>query len=186
MRIASLDHVVLTVADPVATLAFYERLGMRREVFEDGRQALHFGHQKINLHRAGAEIAPNARNAVAGSGDLCFLIEGELDEVERLLESRGSPSSSGRSSRRARRGRCGRSTCATRTGTWSSSPSRSQPPSGARVSSPSTRRQIPSGFSSRSSGGSTAAGAFCHATGRRKRRIAVIPTDVCAGAEVAG
>ena len=44
----------------------------------------------------------------------------------------------------------------------------------------------PSGFSSRSSGGSTAAGAFCHATGRRKRRIAVIPTDVCAGADVAG
>ena len=89
MRIASLDHVVLTVADPVATLAFYERLGMRREVLEDGRQALHFGHQKINLHRAGAEIAPNARNAVPGSGDLCFLIEGELDEVERLLESAG-------------------------------------------------------------------------------------------------
>ncbi len=89
MRIASLDHLVLTVADPVATLAFYERLGMRREVFEDGRQALHFGHQKINLHRAGAEIAPYARNAVAGSGDLCFLIEGELDEVERLLEAAG-------------------------------------------------------------------------------------------------
>ena len=47
-----------------------------------------------------------------------------------------------------------------------------------RASGIATRRQIPSGFSSRSSGGSTAAGAFCHATGRRKRRIAVIPTEV--------
>ena len=45
---------------------------------------------------------------------------------------------------------------------------------------------MPSGFASRSSGGRTAAGAFCQATGRRKRRIAVIPTEVCAGADVAG
>jgi hypothetical protein len=61
-----------------------------------------------------------------------------------------------------------------------------QEASGSRVSSPSTRRQIPSGFSSRSSGGRVTAGAFCHATGRRKRRIAVMPTDVWAGADVAG
>ena len=63
---------------------------------------------------------------------------------------------------------------------------RPQPPTGSRVSSPSTRRQIPSGLASCSSSGSTAAGAFCHTSGRRKRRIAVMPTDVWAGAEVAG
>ena len=33
MRIASLDHLVLTVADIDATLAFYERLGMHGETF---------------------------------------------------------------------------------------------------------------------------------------------------------
>jgi hypothetical protein len=54
------------------------------------------------------------------------------------------------------------------------------------VSSPSTRRQIPSGLSSRSSGGSSSAGAFWNAIGRSQRRIAVMPTDVCAGAVVAG
>src|SRR6187200_2898210 len=55
MRIAIIDHLVLTVADPEATASFYERLGMRRETFGEGRLALHFGAQKLNLHRAGAE-----------------------------------------------------------------------------------------------------------------------------------
>ena len=55
MRIAGLDHLVLTVADPDATVAFYERLGMRREVFGDGRLALHFGSQKINPARPGRQ-----------------------------------------------------------------------------------------------------------------------------------
>jgi len=89
MRIASLDHLVLTVADPDATVAFYERLGMRREAFEGGRVALRFGRQKINLHRAGAEIAPHARRPTPGSGDVCVLVEGPLDAVERELAAAG-------------------------------------------------------------------------------------------------
>jgi catechol 2,3-dioxygenase-like lactoylglutathione lyase family enzyme len=89
MRIASLDHLVLTVADPDATVAFYERLGMLREAFEGGRVALRFGRQKINLHRAGAEIAPHARRPTPGSGDVCLLVEGPLDAVERELAAAG-------------------------------------------------------------------------------------------------
>jgi catechol 2,3-dioxygenase-like lactoylglutathione lyase family enzyme len=89
MRIASLDHLVLTVADPDATVAFYERLGMLREAFEGGRVALRFGRQKINLHRAGAEIAPHARRPTPGSGDVCVLVEGPLDAVERELAAAG-------------------------------------------------------------------------------------------------
>src|ERR687889_2332634 len=57
MNIRGFDHVVLTVADPEATVAFYERLGMRRETFGEGRLALRFGEQKINLHTAGGGIA---------------------------------------------------------------------------------------------------------------------------------
>jgi len=89
MRIASLDHLVLTVADPDATVAFYERLGMLREAFEGGRVALRFGRQKINLHRAGAEIAPHARRPTPGSGDVCVFVEGPLDAVERELAAAG-------------------------------------------------------------------------------------------------
>jgi catechol 2,3-dioxygenase-like lactoylglutathione lyase family enzyme len=62
---------------------------MLREVFEGGRVALRFGRQKINLHRAGAEIAPHARRPTPGSGDVCLLVEGPLDAVERELAAAG-------------------------------------------------------------------------------------------------
>jgi catechol 2,3-dioxygenase-like lactoylglutathione lyase family enzyme len=85
VRIVGLDHLVLTVADADATVAFYERLGMRREVFGGGRLALRFGRQKLNLHRAGAEIALHADRPTPGSGDICLLVEGPLEDVEREL-----------------------------------------------------------------------------------------------------
>jgi len=89
MRIASLDHLVLTVADIGTTVAFYERLGMRAETFGEGRIALRFGSQKINLHQVGAEFQPHAVRPVAGSGDLCFLVDGSLDEVAQVLADGG-------------------------------------------------------------------------------------------------
>jgi catechol 2,3-dioxygenase-like lactoylglutathione lyase family enzyme len=89
MRIASLDHLVLTVADIDATVAFYESLGMRGETFGDGRRALRFGEQKINLHAAGAEFEPHALRPATGSADLCFLIEGSLGDAARALAEAG-------------------------------------------------------------------------------------------------
>ena len=72
--VASVDHVVLTVADVARTIDFYVRvLGMRELTFGEGRKALAFGTQKINLHLAGAEWKPHARAPVPGSADLCFL-----------------------------------------------------------------------------------------------------------------
>ncbi len=89
MGIVALDHLVLTVADIDRTVAFYERLGMRRETFGAGRIALRFGDQKINLHAAGAEFEPYARHPVPGSADLCFLVDDPLAEVERVLAAAG-------------------------------------------------------------------------------------------------
>ncbi|MEJ7788217.1 MAG: hypothetical protein WKF96_25745 [Solirubrobacteraceae bacterium] len=37
MQITRLDHLVLTVADPAATVDFYVKRGMRAETFQDGR-----------------------------------------------------------------------------------------------------------------------------------------------------
>jgi catechol 2,3-dioxygenase-like lactoylglutathione lyase family enzyme len=91
VRIASLDHLVLTVADVEATVPFYEALGLRRETFGDGRVALRFGDQKLNLHEAGAEIAPHAARPAPGSADLCFLVDGGLDEVAAALAAAGIP-----------------------------------------------------------------------------------------------
>jgi catechol 2,3-dioxygenase-like lactoylglutathione lyase family enzyme len=73
------------------TVAFYEQLGMRRETFGDGRLALRFGVQKLNLHHAGAEISPHAEHPTPGSADLCFLVEGRLDEVVDELATLGIP-----------------------------------------------------------------------------------------------
>jgi catechol 2,3-dioxygenase-like lactoylglutathione lyase family enzyme len=89
VQIRRLDHFVLTVADPEATVAFYERLGKERVDFDDGRLALRFGDQKINLHQAGRPIQPHARRPTPGSADVCLLVAGTLDEVERELERAG-------------------------------------------------------------------------------------------------
>ena len=78
VKVSGLDHLVLTVADLSATVAFYtDVLGMETQRFRatDGsnRWALRFGAQKINLHQAGHEFEPKARLATPGSADLCFL-----------------------------------------------------------------------------------------------------------------
>jgi catechol 2,3-dioxygenase-like lactoylglutathione lyase family enzyme len=76
-----LDHIVLTVANIHATTDFYtEVLGMDIVTFE-GRTALRFGDQKINLHQRGHEFSPRAAHPMAGSGDLCFITLTPLEEV---------------------------------------------------------------------------------------------------------
>jgi catechol 2,3-dioxygenase-like lactoylglutathione lyase family enzyme len=89
LAISALDHLVLTVADIEGTVRFYERLGMRREVFGEGRVALRFGRQKINLHQAGAEIEPHARHPQPGSADLCLLIDDEIEDAADRLRRAG-------------------------------------------------------------------------------------------------
>jgi catechol 2,3-dioxygenase-like lactoylglutathione lyase family enzyme len=84
MKVTSLDHLVLTVADLDKTVAFYcDVLGMTREDFKpaDGsvRTALKFGDQKINLHVSGGEFDPKAQAPTPGSADLCFLSDTLLD-----------------------------------------------------------------------------------------------------------
>jgi len=61
MKIESIDHIALTVADIDRTCAFYAKvLGMRATTFGGGRRALIFGAQKINLHQQGKEFEPKA------------------------------------------------------------------------------------------------------------------------------
>lgn len=88
--IASLDHLVLTVADMEATLRFYQGvLGMEVVTFGSGRQALRFGAQKINLHRQGQEFEPKAKHVQPGSADLCLIAAVTLAEVARRLGAAG-------------------------------------------------------------------------------------------------
>jgi phosphinothricin acetyltransferase len=90
--IRSLDHLVLTVADLQATLHFYGKiLGLQVRSFGEGRFALHFGAQKINLHPVGGGLMPVAKVPQAGSADLCFLIRGTLEDQIDALELAGIP-----------------------------------------------------------------------------------------------
>src|SRR5436190_1509949 len=77
-----LDHLVLTVANIAVTCDFYARvMGMSIETFGNGRKALKFGHQKINLHEAGKEFEPKAVRPTPGSGDLCFITATPIADV---------------------------------------------------------------------------------------------------------
>jgi len=89
--IRSLDHLVLTVRNIDATVDFYCRgQRMRKEIFGDGRVAIHFGDQKFNLHEAdGAPLLPRARNPVAGGADFCLVADVPLDDVVRGLGKAG-------------------------------------------------------------------------------------------------
>ena len=90
MNVKAIDHVVLTVRDIERTLSFYEKaLGMRSVTFGDGRRALAFGEQKLNLHQAGREFEPKARVPTPGSVDLCFLTDEPLDDVIAHLRRSG-------------------------------------------------------------------------------------------------
>ncbi len=90
MNIDHLDHLVLTVADLDVTVDFYTRvLGMREVTFGEGRKALSFGAQKINLHQAGKEFEPKAERPTPGSADLCFIVATPLEEVIAHLAAQG-------------------------------------------------------------------------------------------------
>jgi catechol 2,3-dioxygenase-like lactoylglutathione lyase family enzyme len=92
VRIERLDHLVLTVADIDATVAFYTRvLGMRAVTFGAGRTALAFGRSKINLHRAGHEFEPKAHRPTPGSADLCLIADGRLEQAIEELAALGVP-----------------------------------------------------------------------------------------------
>ena len=85
-----LDHLVLTTTDEAACVRFYvDGLGMTLERFGEGRQALRFGKQKINLHVKGREFEPKAHLPVPGALDLCFIADVPLDEVMARLAARG-------------------------------------------------------------------------------------------------
>jgi catechol 2,3-dioxygenase-like lactoylglutathione lyase family enzyme len=89
IEVRAIDHVVLTVADVDRTIAWYrDVLGMSIETF-DGRTALRFGSQKLNLHAAGREIEPHAGTPTPGSADICLLLGGSIDAAVRHLRNAG-------------------------------------------------------------------------------------------------
>jgi catechol 2,3-dioxygenase-like lactoylglutathione lyase family enzyme len=94
-EIQSIDHIVMQVANLVATIKFYiEILGMDHSSFQPPtgglvRQSLHFGLQKINLNDAASPFIPHAKNPVAGSVNLCFITTQPLANWQAHLADHG-------------------------------------------------------------------------------------------------
>lgn len=89
MRIDSLDHIVLCVADVLVTRGFHERvLGMEAREERPGKWSLHFGPNKISLQDA--HTPPElARGTVPGSGNFCVLTDVPMQEVVAHLAREG-------------------------------------------------------------------------------------------------
>ena len=90
MEIDRIDHIVLTVHDLARTCDFYSKvLGMKVVTFGEGRTALSFGRQKLNLHVHGREFEPKALKPAPGTVDLCFISTTPLAEVIEHVKSCG-------------------------------------------------------------------------------------------------
>lgn len=88
-----LDHLVINCADVEQTASWFQRvLGMDREEFgEDGRTALKFGGQKINLrpHDSDPQAWFTGVNSQPGAADLCFITAVGPDQVVEHLHRCG-------------------------------------------------------------------------------------------------
>jgi catechol 2,3-dioxygenase-like lactoylglutathione lyase family enzyme len=90
MKVSHLDHLVLTVTNIERAVQFYQSvLGMDAISFGEGRVALLYGNQKINLHQSGNEFEPKAGQVKVGSADLCFILETPIDQAKQHLINGG-------------------------------------------------------------------------------------------------
>jgi catechol 2,3-dioxygenase-like lactoylglutathione lyase family enzyme len=85
-----IDHVVVNTSDVDVTADWYVRvLGMTRETFGDGRVALRFGNQKLNVRPTGASNWATGAVDAPGSLDLCFIANIAADGVGEQLRACG-------------------------------------------------------------------------------------------------
>jgi catechol 2,3-dioxygenase-like lactoylglutathione lyase family enzyme len=90
MKVERLDHLNLTVADIARTCDFYTRvLGMEAVGWGEGRAALRFGQQKINLDSAEMMPVPDGRKRMPVH--ICLITQSPLPEIVAHLERHGVP-----------------------------------------------------------------------------------------------
>lgn len=91
MKLAALDHLVLTTQNLANCLHFYvDLLGMEHNSTH-GRHALFFGSQKINIHTCKGEFQPAAAFPTSGSLDFCLIAKGNIKEIHDELLAKKAP-----------------------------------------------------------------------------------------------
>ncbi|HEX3983653.1 MAG TPA: VOC family protein [Acidisoma sp.] len=70
-----IDHISLTCSDTETTASWFQRvLGMEREEFgQEGRTALKFGGQKINLYASDEDPTLTGTSSGPGTASICFI-----------------------------------------------------------------------------------------------------------------
>jgi catechol 2,3-dioxygenase-like lactoylglutathione lyase family enzyme len=101
-----LDHVVIAVSDWDRSNAFYrDVLGAELVEVVPGQFAYRFGDQQLNVHGAGSEPFPVARERVRpGNSDLCFAWPGPVEAAAAHLQRHGVEIELGPVERRGARG----------------------------------------------------------------------------------
>jgi len=91
MKIDRIDHVVVNCRDVDAMAAWYERvLGFEREVFgPEGRTAMKFGRQKLNLRPTDAPNWETGAVDPPGTMDFCFVTEDSVADIVAHLKACG-------------------------------------------------------------------------------------------------
>ncbi|TPG33499.1 VOC family protein [Mycobacterium hodleri] len=85
-----IDHVVINCRNADLTAAWYVRvLGMTRETFADGRIALRFGDQKLNVRPTRAPNWITAAVDEPSTLDVCFIADTTAVAIGRHLRNCG-------------------------------------------------------------------------------------------------
>jgi catechol 2,3-dioxygenase-like lactoylglutathione lyase family enzyme len=86
-----IDHISLTCGDIETTASWFQRvLGMDREEFGvDGRTALKFGGQKINLYTADEDLTLTGASAGPGTATICFVTAVGTEDIVTHLATCG-------------------------------------------------------------------------------------------------
>ncbi len=95
MPVAGFDHVALPTSDADRFIEFYKKLGFSIIDEDEWRRgearifAIQIGNSKINVHPQGMTANLKGVTASPGCGDLCFVWDGAVDEVVKMLADAG-------------------------------------------------------------------------------------------------
>ena len=91
MRISHLDHLVVPVSDIEQSVDFYvKNPGMTVKRSESGRRSHCSSDRRCRRRcRCCRPANPNAEIHLAGTADLCFIIEDPISDVHSALETQG-------------------------------------------------------------------------------------------------
>ena len=115
-RVEGLDHIAITVADPDATIDWYQRVLGAELLYADLWRTrampvaiLQAGASRLSIHHAASPAAPHALVVTPGSADICFRVDGPIDDIANSLTEAGVPVIEGPVARPAATGTSGMS-----------------------------------------------------------------------------